>query len=72
VTARTNVLQLILTRLDRSLGIGFLRNHVHMIRVMHIWTQVRVGLVVTKRELMLNRALATVRTYRRCNRCRQN
>jgi hypothetical protein len=61
-----------ITLLDHETDIRVLRHHVFVIRMMGMWAQASVGSVVTGCDLMLKRALATVGTYRGCNRCRQN
>lgn len=72
VTVEATILKLMITLLDHDTDIRLLRNHVHVIRMMDMWTQASVGLVVTGCVLMLKRALATVGTYRGCNRRQQN
>jgi hypothetical protein len=62
MTAQMEALPWMLTRLDHNVAIRVLRDHVHMIHVMHMWTHMRVCFVVTQRELMLRWPLATVRT----------
>ncbi len=71
-TAQTSVLQLTITSLDHNAGFGVSGNHVHVIHLMHMWTEMRVCLVVTEQELVLNGSVATVPTHGRCDGCRQN
>ena len=64
MTAQTTSLQLMITLLNHSTRARVLSDHVHVIHMIHMGAQMRVCLVMTQRELMLNRSAATVHTHR--------
>lgn len=52
---------------DHDVDIRALGNHVYMIHMMHMWTHMRVRIIVTQREPMLRQLLATVAAKRGCD-----